>query len=208
VDTLDGLTDVSWRARWRRLRWPMIAIVAALIAIGAFLEWGPIGFGNGPLHMGADSVESGGISSRTPVAVLIPIGDGTSAVVIDDVQLLGNGSYPVPHVLAAEAMGYTVCGNLFPVRSAAGGFALVSCGGRPLGPLYGRAVGHGYPAIALAAFKIRPPRPGTCWLVTRIVTHYHVGIRHYVASDPYILAACAGSSAKANRIALAAAGTP
>jgi hypothetical protein len=47
----------------------------------------------------------------------------------------------------------------------------------------------GFPAAAEAA----APAPGTCWVVTRIVVHYHVGIRHYSASDPYQLAVCANA---------------
>jgi hypothetical protein len=137
-----------------------------------------------------------------------PIGNsGGSALVIDGVQLLGNGSYPAPHVLAMEAMSNTACGYLIPVRTTVAGFALSGgCGGRPLGPLDGRAIGTQNSTNVFAAFELRPPRPGACWLMTRIVTRYHVGIRHYVASDPYVLAACAGSSATAERIADAAAG--
>jgi hypothetical protein len=30
--------------------------------------------------------------------------------------------------------------------------------------------------------------------MTKIVVHYHVGIRHYSASDPYQLAVCADKS--------------
>jgi hypothetical protein len=93
------------------------------------------------------------------------------------------------------------------VRTTAAGFILNGgCDGRPLGRLYGRAVGTPDSTNVSAAFELRPPRPGACWLVTRIVTHYHVGIRHYVASDPFVLAACAGSSTRADTIASAAAG--
>jgi hypothetical protein len=81
------------------------------------------------------------------------------------------------------------------------------CGGRPLRQLYGRAIGNeNNSAVVMAAFEIRPPRPGSCWLMTRIVTRYHVGIRHYVATDPYVVAACAGSVAKAEQVADTAGG--
>ena len=207
--SLDELTDVSLRARWTRRRKLLIPIIVAVLAVGAFLAWGPIGLGNGPLQMGEPgSGEFGGISSRLPVAIVTPIGNsGGSPLVLDNVQLLGNGgSYPAPHVLAIEAMSTTDCGDLFPVRTTAAGFALADCGGRPLGSLYGRPVGNVNSTNVFAAFKIRPPRPGACWLMTRIVTHYHVGMRHYVASDPYTVAACAGSVARAQRIADAADG--
>jgi LDH2 family malate/lactate/ureidoglycolate dehydrogenase len=35
------------------------------------------------------------------------------------------------------------------------------------------------------------PEPGTCWVMTEIVVHYHVGIRRYAATNPYELAVCA-----------------
>jgi len=136
-----------------------------------------------------------------------PITDsGNSALVIDRVQLLGNASYPAPHVLAVEGISNTQCGYLFPVRTTAAGFVLAGCSGRPLGRLYGRALGNVSSNNVFAAFKIGPPKAGTCWLVTRIVTHYHVGIRHYVATNPYVLAACAGPAARAEQIADTAGG--
>ncbi len=206
--SLDGLADVSLRARWMRHRRVLIATVTVVVAVGAFLEWGPIGLGNGPLQMGMTGAGFGGISSRLPVAIATPIrNSGGTSLVIDGVQLVGNSSYPAPHVLAMEAMSNTLCGDLSPVRTTAAGFVLTEgCGGRPLGPLYGRVIGSQDSTNVFAAFELRPPRPGGCWLMTRIVTHYHVGLRHYVASAPFVVAACAGSSARAETIASAAAG--
>jgi hypothetical protein len=106
--SLDELTDVSLRARWNRHRRVVIPVIAVLLVVGAFLEWGPIGLGNGPLRIGADDGEFGAISSRIPVALVSPIGNtSSSALVIDGVQLLGNGSCPAPHVLTTEAMSFT-----------------------------------------------------------------------------------------------------
>jgi hypothetical protein len=197
--SLDELTDVSLRARWNRHRRVLSPVIVAVLAVGAFLAWGPIGLGNGPLYLGINGAEFGGISSQLPVGIVTPISNsGGSALVIDSVQLLGNGSYPPPHVLAMEAMGSTQCGDLFPARTTAAGFVLADgCGGRPLGNLYGRAVGNENSTNVFAAFEISPPRPGACWLMTRIVTRYHVGIRHYTATDPYVIAACAGTNAAA-----------
>jgi hypothetical protein len=207
VDTLslDDLTDVSLRARRIRHRQVLITIIAAVLAVGA-LEWGPIGLGNGPLRMGTTGDRFGGVSSRQPVAIVTPLDNlGGSALVIDGVQLLGNVSYPAPHVLAMEALSNPECGDPFPVRTTAAGFVLADgSGGRPLGPLYGRAVGNATSTNIFAAFELSPPKPGACWLVAHIVTHYHVGIRHYAATDPYVLAACAGSRVRAERIADAA----
>jgi hypothetical protein len=186
--------------RHRRL---LIVIMVALLAIGAFLVWGPIGLGSGPLRMGNDGAGSGEVSSRTPVAIVDPIRNtGGSALVIDEIQLLGNGSYPAPHALAMEVITYTSCFGLLSTRTTAAGFVLTDgCGSRALGPLYGRAIGDENSADVMAAFEIRPPRPGACWLMTRIVARYHVGIRHYEVTEPYVMAACAGSAARAAQIA-------
>jgi hypothetical protein len=200
--SLDALTDVSLQARWERHRRLLTAIIVALLVIGAFLVWGPVGLGSGPLRMGIYGAGSDEVSSRSTVAVVAPIRTGGSALVIDSIHLLGNGSYPAPHVLATEAMTYTNCGSLFTARTTASGFVLTDgCGGRPLGPLYGRAIGNENSADVMAAFEIRPPRSGSCWLMTRIVAHYHVGIRHYEVTDPYVMAACTGSAGRAAQIA-------
>ena len=69
------------------------------------------------------------------------------------------------------------------------GFILADCGNHARGPLIGRSVGalsQGF----LAAAEVAAPRPGSCWAMTKIVIRYHVGIRHYAATDPYALAAC------------------
>ena len=73
------------------------------------------------------------------------------------------------------------------------GWALpVGCGA-DIGPLIGHAVGPdrvGLPAAAVAA----APQPDTCWVITKIVVHYHVGIRYYSATDPYQLAVCSDAT--------------
>jgi len=198
-----GLTDVSMRGRLSRHRRVLIPLIVAAVLVGAFLGWVPIGLGNGPLNASVNGTSFGAVSSRLPVGVATDVyNSGGSAFVIDSVQLLGDDSYPAPHVLATEAMSQTACGFLFPVRTTPDGFVLKGCGGRPLGPLNGRAVGNS--ADVMVAFKIAPPPAGACWLMTRIVTHYHVGIRHYVATDSFVLAACAGGAkAESNASAIA-----
>jgi hypothetical protein len=178
--SLDDLIDVSLRARWMRHRRVLITIVVAVLAVGASLEWGPMGLGNGPLRMGMTGDGFGSISTRLPVAIVTPLDNlGGSALIIDSVQLVGNGSYPAPHVVAMEKMSNPDCGDLSPVRATAAGFILSDgCSGRPLGPLEGRTVGTANSTGLFAAFELRPPPRNGCWLMTRIITHYHVGIRH------------------------------
>jgi hypothetical protein len=52
------------------------------------------------------------------------------------------------------------------------------------------AVGFGYPAAA----ELAAPEAG-CWVLTAVVVHYHVGIRHYVVTDPDGLVVCIGTAA-------------
>jgi hypothetical protein len=115
---------------------------------------------------------------------------------VDGLDLIGGTSYPGPHVLALEVLSSGACGGDWPVRQVVRGFVLVGCGGTAAGPLLGHAFGatqpgsFGFPAAA----EIAAPRPGSCWVMTKVVVHYHVGIRHYTATDPYQLALCADSA--------------
>ena len=70
---------------------------------------------------------------------------------------------------------------------------LGGCGGRDVGPLIGHAFGRdprriffGFPSAA----EVSAPPPGDCWVMTEIVIRYHVGIRHYSATDPFGMYAC------------------
>lgn len=87
------------------------------------------------------------------------------------------------------------CGGIWPTQPIVRGFVLVGCGGTSAGALVGHAFGR-TPAFGVpAAIEVAAPRRGTCWVVTKIVVHYHVGIRHYSASDPsYQLVVCASSA--------------
>jgi hypothetical protein len=100
----------TWCGRKSRV---IIVVAAALLATGAFLFWGPIGLGNGPLSTG---------------------------------------------------VGYGV------------------------GPTH--QVGPGFPS----AVEVAAPRPGSCWIITKVVVHSHMGIRHYADTEPTQLAVCADSA--------------
>ncbi len=148
----------GWLRLGRRHRVILLAAVG-LLAIGAFLLWGPIGLGNGPLSTAI------GVSQGTVDSGPGPVGFLTSGV----------------------------CGSAWPARSAGRGFVLAGCGGADAGPLIGHAFDGPTPAIFFgfpAAAEAAAPRPGTCWVMTKIVVHYHVGIRHYSASGAYDLAVC------------------
>src|SRR6266496_2880516 len=75
---------------WRTL----LAAAALAAAVGAFLAWGPIGLGNGPLSVGGGA-DYGPDPKLAPLAVLDPVEAGGTGAVIDSVALVG-GSYPAP----------------------------------------------------------------------------------------------------------------
>ena len=191
-------TDTPVRAWYRRKRPVMIlaAAVLLLLATGAFLRWGPVGLGNGPLSAAFYGTE-GGVSAGGAVGFVLPVhNSGDSPAVVDGLDLIGGTSYPGPHVLMLEVLTSGACADAWPARQAAGGFVLVGCGGVIAGPLVGHAFGPTHPVSFgfAAAAEVAAPRPGTCWVMTKVVVHYHVGIRHYSATDPYQLAVCSDSA--------------
>ena len=181
---------------YRRKRRVIILAAAGLLATGAFLLWGPIGLGNGPLSTGL-GYGSGAVHPGSPVGFVIPIyNSGDSSAVVDGLDLISGTSYPSPHVLGLEVLTAGACLGTWPARQAARGFVLAGCGGADAGSLIGHAVGPTHP-VSLgfpAAAEIAAPRPGTCWVMTKVVVHYHVGIRHYSATGPSGLAVCADSA--------------
>jgi hypothetical protein len=139
----------------RRRRVVIPAIVAVLV-VAAFLLWGPIGLGNGPLQVGQPGGEGWADSAAAPVALALPMSyAGRDSMVIDGVDFVGGTSYPAPHVAAAA--------------------------------------------------ELAAPRPGTCWALTEIAVHYHIGIRHFTATGPAGYAVCATANYKLVQTAMDAA---
>lgn len=177
----------------RKLPILIAGTVLLLLAVGAFLLRGPIGLGNGPVDAGVYAGEGNVYSGRGSAGFIIPIhNSGSAPAVIDGIGLIGGTRYPAPRLLRLGVLASGVCGGAWPARQAGRGFVLIGCGGAYTSPLIGRAVGHtqpvsfGFPAAA----EVTAPHPDTCWVMTQVVVHYHVGIRHYTATDPYQLAVC------------------
>jgi len=194
--SIDYPKDSSVSAWYRPKRRVIIFLAVGLLAIGAFLLWGPIGLGNGPLSAAVYATQGWAYSGRGPVGLVIPIhNSGDALAVIDGVDLMGGTHYPGPHVIRLEVMTSGNCGSVWPARQTKRGFALVGCGGTDAGPLIGHAFGRTNPDSFgfSAAAEVTAPRPGGCWVMTKVVVHYHVGIRHYSATDPFQLAVCANS---------------
>jgi hypothetical protein len=199
VRQLADPTSVSLRARWRRFRRIILRVAALLLAIGAILLWGPIGLGNGPLNLRFDGTDGWRDTGELPTALILPLfNSGSSAAVVDSVDLVGGTRYAVPRLVHLEVVSETECEGPWPARPDGRGFALVSCpDARDQGPLLGRSIGphtatdsRGFQAAAIAT----APRPRTCWVITKIVIHYHVGIRHYAATDVFTIAVCGRSA--------------
>jgi hypothetical protein len=194
--SVDRPKHESARAWYGGKRRVAILVAVGLLATGAFLLWGPIGLGNGPLSAGSGSTQGWSDAGRGPVGFVIPIqNSGDVPAVIDGLDLIGGTRYPGPRVIRLEVLTSGLCGGAWPARSAGRGFALVGCGGTDAGLLIGHAFGRTHPAwfSFAAAAEVAAPRAGTCWVMTKIVVHYHVGIRYYSATDPSPLAVCAHS---------------
>jgi hypothetical protein len=190
IENRRGIAVRAWYGPRRRI---LILGAVGLLFITAFLLCGPVGLGNGPLSVSAGGTEGWADARDAPVGFVIPVqNSGDGPAVIDGVDLIGGTTYSSPRVLGLEVLTSGKCGGAWPAHQASKGFTLAGCGGTSAGPLAGHAFGpthpvfFGYPAAA----EVTAPPAGTCWVLTKIVVHYHVGIRHYSATDPFQLAVC------------------
>jgi hypothetical protein len=201
--SIETMTDVSLPARFNRRKRVIIPVVIALLAIGAFLQWGPVGLGNGPLVMGDGGDGTSAMSQPRPVpfADLI-LYSGAGSAIIDGITLVNRTSYPTPRLVATELVlaDMTQC-TFGSAGKAARGFDVAGCGSsRYVSPLIGRQLAsqpaNGVMSYA-AGLEMSPPKSGGCWVLTGIVVHYHIGIRHYSATEPLSTVVCAGKNADA-----------
>lgn len=171
------------------------ASAAALAGVSAFLAWGPIGLGNGPLWLPTASGGTYGWSQQrtASVAFVLPIGNhGQSAAVIDNVGVTYRQGFKPPvllKTLTGQMTGYacTALGAASGPRSALAGcvrpdLQVVTGTTIPAGAYRpsGRSRKH-EPALVL---ELAGPGHRQCWDITSIVVHYHVGIRHYAGTFP------------------------
>jgi len=210
VAPIPGTPDTSVRARWMRRRRIIIPLIAALVAIGAFLMFGPIGIGSGPLALEENDTTGGYALSHGPLGLSLALyNSGHGLAVIDDIKLVGGTRYPAPRALRFAVLTTALCGGTWPARADGDGFGM-GCGGRYHGALIGRGIGFSFiqrvPPPFPAAAEVTGPPPGGCWVMTEVIIHYHVGIRHYTATDQYELAVCAEDSSAQITAAMNAAG--
>jgi hypothetical protein len=195
AQSVDGV-QASPRARWQRWRRAMIAAAVAVLAVGAFLLWGPVGLGAGPLFVGEFDIVGGGDAGSAAAGMLLAVHNSShDPAVIDSIRLIGRTRYPGPHVIRREAWSVANCIGAWPVPASAHSFVAKDCHGKGLGPLIGHAFGFTKPVSPGygAAFEISPPEVGSCWVLTDVVIHYHVRTQHYSTTDPADVAVCAGN---------------
>jgi hypothetical protein len=184
----------------RQARW-LAAAAVAVAAVGAFLVWGPVGLGNGPLSLPTASGGSWGWSDPRgePVAYALSIQNhGQGAAIIDGVVVTGSSRF-APLVLQRALIGHAAlwgCTSLGPFS----GPDLATC----VQPLLHRTAGAVIPAGTLLVvgrhdptlvLELAGPRPGQCWDLTSVVVRYHIGIKHYVGTYPHANIVSCGAGA-------------
>ncbi len=176
----------QWQHRRRR---SVVSTAAALVIVGAFLLWGPIGLGKGPLSVPSMAVSFGSVQATTqPTAYIATlVNSGGSTAVIDRVTVTSARGYSPARVLSVRVARYSMYGcvgdgpastNLSsctrPPFVAAAGFAVAPHANTVIGSRNG-------PGLVI---EMARPSAHQCVVVTAIVLRYHVGIRHYTATVP------------------------
>ena len=97
----------QWQHRRRR---SVVSTAAALVIVGAFLLWGPIGLGRGPLSVPSMAVSFGSVQATTqPTAYIATlVNSGGSTAVIDRVTVTSARGYS-PDASSACASPATAC---------------------------------------------------------------------------------------------------
>jgi len=188
--------------------WGAIGVAAVLLlAAGAFLAWGPIGIGAGPLDV-AYVASTGTVPQTRPSVILVPIETGAStAVVIDGVALRGGGGYPPPQLINVVGDPDQACSGIWWPLTGQNSFAQRCAKGGTV-PLVGRVIPVGHVTLTAAAgarpaaraidvgIEVGAPGSAGCWNVTEVMVHYHVGSRHYTATADEALSGCTTSDGR------------
>jgi hypothetical protein len=208
---LAGTPRIRPRKRWR---WVALPAIVLALAVGAFLYWGPVGLGNGPLFVTFRGAEATAISHPGPIGTIVPIFTaGPGPAVVDGVDVVGGTRYPSPRVLATGMLTTSSDCNVAVMAAQPAvtgpGFTLSGCGSYR-GPLAGHAFRPSHRSTGMtAAAELTAPERGTCSAMTRLVVHYHVGSKHFSGSYQFQLAACLGVDSAGVEAAMKAAyGSP
>jgi hypothetical protein len=208
---IEDMTDVSLHARinsarasLKRRRRIIVSVAGTLLAIGAFLAWGPFGIGSGPVLSGSGALTlKAPVPRHAPAMLNIELDAGASNAIVDGIELHSDGRFPPPRSMRIFANPDAVCAQVWaPLLGPHGFYAVCTSNGRgKLGPL----IGHSIPRLSRvnvpglgpvtypgedASIEVGPPGAAGCWMVTSVAIHYHVGIRHYTAAVAVEIAGC------------------
>src|SRR5262249_23635072 len=103
-------------ARGRSKRARMLLIPAlALVLVGGFLLWGPVGLGNGPLNVQMAGLQTSTAWGNGPVGFALPLhNSGGAPAVVDGVELVGGTQFPGPRLLGLGVLTNSNCGGAWP----------------------------------------------------------------------------------------------
>jgi hypothetical protein len=185
--------------------WGLIGGVAALIllAAGAFVAWGPVGVGTGPLSV-AFVASAGTVPQTAPTMILIPVQAGADThAVIDAVGITGGDGSPPPKLLSVAGDMSQACSGIWYPLTRSGEFRR-RCAPAGTVPVLGRVVPM-RPASLLAsdgasaapgtrgidlAIQVSAPGSSGCWGIGKVAVHYHVGGKRYTAVAQESVSGC------------------
>jgi hypothetical protein len=163
----------------------IVPAIAALLAVGAFLLFGPVGLGNGPLGVPAIDGRFGLSTAQPTVYVATLVNVGGSTAVIDGVTVITARGYAPARVLGVRVAGHSSYGCVYALMQDVAGCArppFTAPAGFAVAPRANTAPGsRGGPALVI---EMAAPPAARCVALTAIVLHYHVGIRQYTATVP------------------------
>lgn len=188
----------------------LAGVVVVLLGIGAFLDRGPIGLGNGPLTFGSFSVTGTFDLHQVPAGLVVAvINHGRAPAIINGITLVGGGhGYPAPRLVTVYGARDAGCSGLGLLAGhgsqviasgcATGHLTLADLAFPPSRKVRDQATGALVPVSSLGLVaEAAPPAPGRCWTVKAMAIHYRVGIRHYTATTPEAGAACGAGASQA-----------
>jgi hypothetical protein len=186
-----GSGPARGRRRWRRV---LVAggtgLAVVLAAAGAFLAWGPVGLGPGPLAVASVSAQ-GIIPAAGRTVLVIPVGEvARTPAVIDSVSIRGAGKYGAPGLFAVMGTASQDCAGIWAPATGPGGFVQRCAPGGTI-----EVTGHLLPERDGAwgtslGLVVGPPGTSGCWSVSRVIIRYHVGRRHYTVTGGESLFGC------------------
>jgi hypothetical protein len=174
-----------------------VATLAALVLVGAFLYFGPIGLGNGPLGLPSMDGRIGWFTTQPTDYVATLVNAGGSTAMIDRVTVASADGYAPVRILSVRVASHSQFGCIYAMPSGLSGCArppFMAAAGFAVVPHANTKPGNrGGPALVV---EIAGPPAGRCVALTAIVVHYHIGIRHYTATVPQGFVWACGNGAR------------